>query len=698
MKAARTLLIITLIAGAFARPVCAQSSDVVAQRIEITGATAFPPDKLRDSLSDATESIEREGVTPATADDAAFFLELFYRRNGYARALVSNSILPGGRLRLTVDEGLPVKLGQIVFIGGRGLPDEKRKEYFLGPTRTHVPAGTSPLPFIQADLDAGREALVDYYISEGFLDVRIDAPNAIIRDGGRASDVRIRVVEGPRYQFGRVRIEGVPVFTEKPAPTSWFRRTILFQKPRPDTWAEVQRQIEKLRKEPFTKQAADSMARKVDEFLKQKGYYAADVVSKVERGAARHAVVPVTIVAKPGRQYRIGEITVQGTDRLKPAYVQNRFGVLHGQLYDPAKLDDVFRGEMKTGLYQVLRINAQPQSDGTLTLGLTVKEAKAREVGFSIGYGTYDGPIVGFEARDRNFLGTGRPISFRTVYSSRTVTGELAYEDAHWFETENKLTLKLAVGGFKFDSYSKREAGFTAQLSRKLNREIEFAGFLTARGVNLTEVFVSPPNTGPVKYSVGSTGFTTTLDFRDSPLIPARGLALNATIDFVRGSGSGSSFEFVRATTRLSYYIPIKRTTLAFGFRAGILEPANGNSSVIPIDERFFNGGATTVRSFGERRLGPRDMVTGNPIGGLAYTITNAELNFPIYGDLRGAVFYDIGNLTQNLSFNRLRSAVGGGIRYNLPIGPLRIDYGVNPSPQSGESRGALHISFGIAF
>ncbi len=698
MNPIRTIAISALFIGAFARPASAQSANDVTQRIEITGATAFPQDKLRESLSDAVESIEREGVTPATADDAAFFLELFYRRNGYARALVSNTILPGGRLRLAVDEGLPVKIGQIVFLGGRGLPEDKLKEYFLGPTRTHVPAGTNPLPFIQADLNAGREALLDYYISEGFLDVRIEAPVALPRDAGRASDLRIRIVEGPRYRFGRIQIEGVPVFAEKLAPTSWFRRTILFQKQRPDTWAEVQRQIEKLRKEPFTTEAADSMARKVEEFLKRKGYYTAEVVAKVERGAARHVVVLVRIVAKLGLQYRIGEITVEGTDRLKPAYVQNRFGVLRGQLYDPAKLDDVFRDEMKTGLYRVLRINAQPQPDGTLKLGLTVQEAKAREVGFSIGYGTYDGPIVGFEARDRNLFGTGRPLTFRAVYSARTVTGELGYEDRHWLETENKLTLKLAAGGFDFDSYHKREVGFTAQLSRKLNREIEIAGFLTGRGVNLPEVFVSPPNTGPVKYSVGSAGFTTTFDFRDSPLIPARGLALNATIDFVRGSGRGNSFEFVRATTRLSYYIPIKRTTLAFGFRAGIIEPPNGNSSTIPIDERFFNGGATTVRSFAERRLGPRDMVTGNPIGGLAYTTTNVEFNFPIYGDLRGAAFYDLGNLTQNLSFSGLRTGVGGGVRYNLPIGPLRIDYGINPSPQPGESRGALHISFGIAF
>jgi len=695
MKAGRILILMGLVAGFAARTLADATTDAT-QRIEIVGATAFPVDTLRASLSDAAEGIEREGVKPATADDAAFFLELYYRRNGFARALVTYTILPGGRLQLKVDEGLPVTLGKIEYAGGQGIPQDKRTEYFLGPTRTRVPGGKTVLPYIQSEVNAGREALIEYYVSEGYLDVRIDPPATTYHDGGRVGDVRLHIVEGRHYRFGPIQIIGVPKFDEGREGSSWFRSKILFQEPRPDTWRQVRRDLDKLSKEPFTTTAADAMAHKIEEFLKIKGYYTAEVTAHAEPHASRDGAVAVRLAAKPGLQYRVGKITVEGTDRLNPTYVQNRFRELQGQVYDPVKLDQIFRDEIKTGLFTTLRVNPQPQPDGTLNLGLSVKEAKARELGFSVGYGTYDGPIVGFEARDRNLFGTGRPLTFRAIFSARSLTGELAYQDAHWLETKNTLLLKLAVGNFHYDSYDKNEAGFTAQLSRKLIREIEVAGFLTGRTVNLTELFVTPANAGPQRYSLGSAGVTGTFDFRDSPLIPMRGLAFNATVDFTQGSGSGDDFEFVRTTMRLSYYIPIKKTTLAFGFRAGFIESVNGN--VIPIDERFFDGGATTVRSFAERRLGPRDSVTGNPIGGNAYTIMNVEYGFPIRGDFRGAIFYDVGNLTPSLGFKDLRSGVGAGVRYNLPIGPLRIDYGVNPSPKPGESRGALHISFGIAF
>jgi outer membrane protein insertion porin family len=696
MSARQVIAVLAVAAAMSVGTALAQpDASAAAQRIEIVGATAFPEDTLRASLSDAVESIEREGVTPATADDAAFFLELFYRRNGFAHALVTYTILPGGRVKLKVDEGAPVKLGEIRLIGGQGLPEEKQKEYFLGPTRTRVPQGKTDLPFIDSEIKAGREGLINYFMSEGFLDVKIAPPATILHDGGRVADITIRITQGPRYRFGAITITGVPPVADEPEHTSWIREHILFQKPRPDTWKQVRRDIDKLSKDPFTTDAADDMARKVEEYLKRKGYYTAEVTAEAEPRAARSTVVPVHITAKPGLQYRFGRITVSGTDRLKPMYVENRFKGLQGQIYNPATLDDVFKNEIKTGLFRSLRVNAQPQPDGTLNLDLTVQEAKAHEIGFSLGYGTYDGPIVGFAASDRNIFGTGRPVTFRVVVSARALSGELSYRDPHWLESDYTLLLKLAAGTFYPDSYDKNDLGFTAQLSRKLTKEIEVAGSATVRTVNLTEIFVSPANAGPLRYSLGSAGLTGTFDFRDSPLIPMRGLAFNTTVDFTKGSGSGDEFEFIRTTMRLSYYIPIKKTTLALGFRVGFLDSFGGT---IPIDERFFNGGATTVRSFAERRLGPRDQFTGNPIGGNAYTIMNVEYGFPIVGDLRGAVFYDVGNLTRSLGFQDLRTGVGAGLRYNLPIGPLRIDYGLNPSPKPAESRGALHVSFGIAF
>ena len=158
-----------------------------------------------------------------------------------------------------------------------------------------------------------------------------------------------------------------------------------------------------------------------------------------------------------------------------------------------------------------------------------------------------------------------------------------------------------------------------------------------------------------------------------------------------------------RTTARASYFIPLGKTSLELGARAGVVRPlqeSTGDINAIPIDERFFNGGSTTVRSFGERDLGPHDH-RGHPLGGEFYTVFNAEYTFPLYGELQGAVFVDAGNLlpdADNPGFADMRYGIGAGLRYKLPIGPIRLDYGVNPDPREHEDIGAFHFSFGFAF
>jgi outer membrane protein assembly factor BamA len=213
---------------------------------------------------------------------------------------------------------------------------------------------------------------------------------------------------------------------------------------------------------------------------------------------------------------------------------------------------------------------------------------------------------------------------------------------------------------------------------------------------------------------------------RESPYVTPRGFLISNTVDLA-SKALGGDLEFIRSTMRVGYYLPFgpkpltpgvveversgtplqrwfRQSSIAFGARVGIIHslPTSGadEATAIPIDERFFIGGATTVRSFGERDLGRHDH-HGHPVGGEFYTVFNAEYTFPIFGELQGAIFTDAGNLlptSENIGLNDMRYAIGAGLRYKLPVGPIRLDYGVNPDPRPDEDFGAFHFSFGFAF
>jgi outer membrane protein assembly factor BamA len=419
-------------------------------------------------------------------------------------------------------------------------------------------------------------------------------------------------------------------------------------------------------------------------------------------------------------------VLVHGLDRLHPSYVSKRFTKLSGQTYSPDVIDEKFRTLMRTGLFNLLKIEPTPIVDeDTLLLNITAEEAKSKELGFSLGYGTYEGVIVGAQFRERDLFGTGRPLTTSIELSQRGYKGEVIYEDPFLFDTDFSFKNRIAALTFDYDGYSKFELGDRVELTRKITKQYEAGLVFSARHVEITTASIAKRFLGDTSYFLDSIGFTHTLDLRESPLVSPRGFVANNTFD-VATQALGSEIELVRTTIRLAYFLPFgpktltpgvaadqtlpplrrwfDQSALAFGARAGLVHSLNHSGpdepTTIPIDERFFNGGATTVRSFGERDLGPHDP-KGNPIGGEFFTVFNVEYTFPLYGELQGAVFFDAGNLlptSEEPGVDDMRYALGLGLRYKLPIGPIRLDYGFNPDREPGEDFGAFHFSFGFAF
>jgi outer membrane protein assembly factor BamA len=270
----------------------------------------------------------------------------------------------------------------------------------------------------------------------------------------------------------------------------------------------------------------------------------------------------------------------------------------------------------------------------------------------------------------------------------------LLYVDPWLLDSRFALRARLYSQTIAQEGYTSNQTGVRGDLSRKVMPHLELAAFVQAQTVKVTQDQIQPQDLGPLDYTLVSVGLTQNTDYRDDPINPSRGFVVTSSIDVGQ---IDSELAFWRGTVRVTHYQPIgSKLLLALGARAGYISPLIDD---LPIDVRFFNGGATTVRSFAERKLGPKDS-GGNPLGGEFYTVFNAELTFPLYGALQGAVFTDAGSLRNEEipGSGNMRYAIGGGLRYKLPIGPLRLDYGLNPDPQDGEETGAFHFSFGFAF
>jgi outer membrane protein insertion porin family len=673
--------------------------------IEFRGAQAFKDKELRTALKEEIATIEDFGLSPARADDLAFFLEVFYRKHGYTKVNVHYVIESSSRLRLDITEGPRFMLRTVIFEGNAGEPADKLFEYMVGPTRERYSKLEKKLPFVAADMEEGVHLVQRFYIAEGFLDVVVDPPRYKFPEQSNEVEVVVPIHEGRQYFFGRIAFTGQTIYGAD----------------------ALRGQIFDLLQRPYTDARIEDIPRRLEAYFKARGYYDVKVEASGAPEEAVNSRVPVQIAISAGPVYHFDGVTVSGLTHLHPSFVTKRFTRLSGKTYSPDVLDERFRTLMKTGQFNLLQIKPVPVDGHLLRLDISAEEAKSKEFGFWGGFDTYEGALAGVQVGDRDLFGYGRPVTATVEVSQRSYRGEILYEDPFFFDTDFYFKARAFALTFDYDGYTKFELGGRFELSRKITKYDEASMTFSVRHVKITDSQIRPDFLlGPRDYQVDTIGLTNTLDFRESPYVNPRGFLIGNTLDLAL-SALGSDIEYVRGTMRVGYYLPFgpkpltpgvvedqptgtplqrwfRQSSIAFGARVGIIHSLTTSGSdeatAIPIDERFFNGGATTVRSFGERDLGPHDN-HGHPVGGEFYTVFNVEYTFPIFGELQGAVFTDAGNLlptSEAIGLNDLRYAIGAGLRYKLPVGPIRLDYGVNPDPRPDEDFGAFHFSFGFAF
>jgi len=641
-------------------------------KVYIKGIYAFSERRLRLAIEEQLERIRSRGLTQPNADDAAYYLAVFYHQNGYASAEVTWKIEKES-LTLSISEGPLAQLRSTGIEGNQHISSNQLLSLLVSPTVERLRLPESGIPFVKDELEMGASRIVDYYQSEGFLDATVVGPEIEMTPQNTGANVLVTVNEGRQYRFGTIRLFGPLVVPE----------------------ANVRKVIAPFIALPFTVPRQLALQNALQKFYANLSHYQARVtVSANASDANSEGLVPVTITMAPGPAYWVGGLDATGLERTKAAWLQNRLASLQNRPYDPERLINKQQDLLASGLFDSLSITPVPISSGTLRLQVELKEAKSREVGLSIGYGTYEGIMGGVRLSNRNLFGQGLQGSVELNASQRALALETILSDPWLFETRTEFVARAFLRSRLELGYEKHEAGTRGELSRRIFQPLQVALFGQVRTVEIASSQIPIEEIGATSYQVGTAGLSAIWDKRDSVFNPSRGYILAILTDTNTLTG-GATFE--RTSGRAAWHYPLPgRIRFGASARFGMLS----RRASVPIDERYFLGGSTTVRSFPERELGNANS-HGYPTGGSSYTLLNAESDFPIWQNLRGALFYDTGCLSLQggqLPTNDFRSAVGIGLRYALPVGPVRFDLGINPDQRPSEHWGAAHLSFGFAF
>ncbi|HEY2343811.1 MAG TPA: POTRA domain-containing protein, partial [Chthoniobacteraceae bacterium] len=172
-------------------------------RVQFVGNHAFTEDQLRQPLAEQIGDIQKQGLTKPRADDTAYYLAAYYRKEGYVDTDVRWDIR-GSQLILTIKEGQRSFLRKVSFQGNHAFDDKTLFEYLVGGTQERLAKASAGVPFVQGDIQTGVDRVRGFYQSEGYLDAVIDDAVFTYSADHTHVDVLVKINEGPRYTFGAV--------------------------------------------------------------------------------------------------------------------------------------------------------------------------------------------------------------------------------------------------------------------------------------------------------------------------------------------------------------------------------------------------------------------------------------------------------------------------------------------------------------
>jgi len=614
-------------------------------------------------------------------------------------------------IEYVIARGQRYKLSHVAVAGNKYFDtDSIRERMFTAPASFTLRHGRYSEAFLRKD----QEILSDLYRNSGFRDVKIDPEVDREYQGkpGRFA-VTFQITEGPQWIIDHLEINGVDH----------------------ENLADLTSRLASGAGQPFSdgNLALDRTA--TLNYYYDRGFPAATFTAAWQLSGTPHHVNVVYNITQGEPQY-VRDIIVSGLKTTRPTLVNKYFTFKSGDPLSPNLQADIQRRFYDLGIFARVDTAIENPDGNTEFKNVLYSFDEANRYTFSLGFGaqlarfgtpsttnlsspagtTGFSPLVSLTATRLNFLGLGHTVSLRGIYSSIEKRASLSYLQPRFRNIEGRNLTYTLLYDSSLDVRtfaSQREEG-SVQLSQRFSKSLNGLFQFSYRRVSVSRVVIPelliPQLVQPVRIGMLSANFIH--DRRDNPADSHRGIF--TTINFgVADKAFGSQRGFGRVLIRnATYYSLTKNLVLARQTQFGVIAPFSSPEGLsdqesVPLPERFFGGGADSLRAFPYNQAGPRDIgaasaaggpsyqPTGFPLGGNALFFNNVELRFPLIGsNIKGVLFHDMGNVYSSIGSMSLRfhqrdlkdfdygvHAVGFGIRYQTPVGPIRADlaYSINP-------------------
>jgi outer membrane protein insertion porin family len=668
--------------------IVAVQTQAVLREIEINGAERVKPKRLRKEMKVRLN----QAVNEQALEEARQKIIEIYQGKGYNDVSVEYRVEPidekrgTARVIFTVTEGVKGAISEIRFEGNAHISQKilRKQMKTRGRTLIYFVDKTGRLDEVQLeqDLDKVRE----YYQNHGFIDVAI---KEVRKDRTPKGPMIITIViaEGPQYHVSKLSITGYEHTTDS--------RVRAFLKMKEGS--------------VYSPKQLHDDAKAVADAYGSGGYV--DLVITPEGTPAGPALIDVHYLIEEGPRSFVNRVNIEGNTRTKDKVIRREVLVAPGDVFNTVRVDTTKKRLENLGYFA--KVETYPEDTdipGRKDLTVLVQEKRTGSLSFGGGFSTVD-KLVGFAELTQgnfdmfnwpSFTGGGQKFRLRIQYGTERKDFILAITEPYFLDRRLSLSGQAFYNEANYLSaqYNQRNYGVLFELRKPINAYMYGTLGYMLQDVDIFDVdptaseFIQSQKGSSVESKILS---SLVFDSRDNPLLSRRGQRITFS-PMIAGGFLGGDTQIYAFDLEGSQYFRLPKDTILLINGEISTVSQWGSGTQVPIYERLFLGGSNNLRGFPFREVGPQDE-NGEPVGGQSLARATFEWTFPIIEKARGALFYDMGFVNSSawsFGFNHMASDVGVGIRLDLPIGPLRLDYGY-PVMRDGYNGGG-HFNFNVGY
>ena len=673
--------------------------------IDLKGNKEISTDKIKEALAVKTGTV----YTPRDVGLSVKKIKKLYADEGYYLAevttVVDNKSPTEVKVLFTIKEGDKIYIKDIMFSGNRNYTAKQIKKVMETKEKWFLSWITGAGTYKEEVLKNDVNLISDLYLNNGYANVKVGEPKIRLLDDKSGLVVTIGITEGDQFRTGVLDFKG-DIPEDLPATKSKLQLMTgdIFNR-------------SKLRTDVFT----------ITDSFGDKGYAFANITPLTKMNAEAK-IIDITFDMEKGEKIYIDRISVSGNSKTRDKVVRREMRLNEGQLYSGTGLKRSKQNLMNLGFFEEANLaTAAGTDDKKMNINVEVKEKPTGTFSFGAGYSSVDGVVGQGSVSQSNFLGLGLKGNLAASLGGKSQTYNIGITDPYFLDTRWTLGSDIYRTQRDYNNYTQLVTGadiksgyaLTDDLSTFWLYKFEQQQLSNYQSIALADVTRLVPNS-TISSLMGSISLNTT-DYRPDP---TKGYTTSLSIEL---AGIGGSTRFIRYIGEAKYYQPLFWSLV--GSARGMLGYMQTIGKDIAQNDLLYAGGINTVRGYQSRTICPTAPLSiysaGNPILGTAgyYTYTggtdylggskegifNLEVTFPILKEagLKGVVFTDAGYAWgrdkygyEQKFFSRFQTSYGAGVRWNSPMGPLRLEYGIPINPRYGidNATGKLEFSMGSFF